>query len=72
LDCFKTAKHTKANAQGVKKERAAIRVVPKSRFTEIATTKELVRKLFGLQEPAAQEALDQLEAAMAENEVDDG
>lgn len=71
LEGLKIAKHAKANAQGVKKERPAIRVVPTSRFTEISTTRELVGKLFGLREPANQEALEQLEAATAENETDD-
>ncbi len=48
LDGFKIAKHTKANRQGVKKERAATRVVPKSQFVRIPSTRELVGKLFGL------------------------
>jgi len=63
LDGFKVATHTKGNAQGVKKERPAIRVVPKSRFTEIETTRELVRKLFGLQERADPETIQRVEAA---------
>src|SRR5208337_396694 len=69
---LKIAKHAKANAQGVKKERPAIRVVPTSRFTEISTTRELAGKLFGLREPADQKTLHQHEAATAENEDDDG
>lgn len=48
LDKFKPAKHTKADLQGVKKIRSAIRVVPKSRFTPLSTTRELVEQLFGL------------------------
>lgn len=48
LEGFKVATHTKGNAEGVKKERAAIRVIPKAKFTPIATTRELVAVLFGL------------------------
>lgn len=47
LSPFKVAKHTKGNSAGEKKERPAIRVVPKSRFRAIGTTEELVRVLFG-------------------------
>lgn len=71
LDGFKVAKHSKGNAQGVKKERPAIRVVPKSQFTEVGTTRELVRKLFGLQERADQEELTQVEELATDNEVED-
>ena len=46
VDCFKVAKHTKANAEGVKKQREAIRVVPKSKFEKVPTTRELVGRLF--------------------------
>jgi len=45
---YKVAKHTKANAQGVKLERSAIRLVPKGHFLKIATTRELVGHLFDL------------------------
>lgn len=48
LDNFKVAKHTKANVRGIKSERPALRVVPKSRFTPVPTTKELVARLFGI------------------------
>ncbi len=51
LHGFKIAKHTKGNRQGVKNQRTAIRVVPKSRFVRIPTTRELVGKLFGLRSP---------------------
>lgn len=44
---FKVAKHSKGNASGEKKERPAIRVIPKSRFRKIETTAELVSVLFG-------------------------
>jgi hypothetical protein len=47
LSGFKVAKHNKGNASGVKKERPAIRVIPKSRFRLIDTTAELVSVLFG-------------------------
>ena len=47
---FKTAKHTKGNAQGVKKERPLIRQVPKSKFIELSGINELLGKLFGLSE----------------------
>ncbi len=48
LEKFKVAKHTKGDASGTKKERPAIRVVPKSQFREIETTGELVKVLFGI------------------------
>jgi len=51
LDGFKIAKHTKGNANGVKKQRMAIRVVPKSEFVKVCTTRELVGWLFGLGKP---------------------
>lgn len=44
---FKVAKHNKGDATGRKKERPAIRVIPKSRFELVETTSELVRVLFG-------------------------
>jgi hypothetical protein len=51
LDEFKVAKHTKGNAQGVKIERSAIRVVPKGQFRFVPMTRELVARLFGLENP---------------------
>jgi hypothetical protein len=45
---FKVAKHTKGNSADEKKERPAIRVVPKSKFQAVATTEELVVALFGV------------------------
>jgi hypothetical protein len=48
LGNFRIAKHTKGNAQGVKKDRPAIRVVPKGQFTVVDTTRELLQTLFGL------------------------
>lgn len=54
LDGFKVATHTKGNSEGVKKERAAIRVIPKAKFLPIATTRDLVAILFGLKERVSQ------------------
>lgn len=45
---FKVAKHTKGNKDGTKKERPAIRVVPKGKFCAYETTGELVKALFGI------------------------
>ena len=50
LEALKVAKHTKGNATGEKKERPAIRVVPKNWFRAIGTTEELVGVLFGFSE----------------------
>lgn len=47
LDDFKTAKHSKGNAQGIKLERHNIRYVPKSAFTRLETIREVVDNLFG-------------------------
>ena len=71
LEGFKVAKHTKANAEGVKAERTAVRIVPKSRFVPISSTRELVECLFDLRERASEEAIEQTEAATAESEADD-
>ena len=48
---FKVAKHNKGDSTGKKKERPAIRVIPKSRFQGIETTSELVDVLFGPRVP---------------------
>jgi len=53
LQGLKVARHTKANALGVKAERSAIRVVPKSRFENVPSTRELVVRLFGLSDPGS-------------------
>lgn len=45
---FKVAKHTKGDAKGVKKERPAIRLVPKREFGEAMEIRDLLGKLFGL------------------------
>jgi hypothetical protein len=47
IDGLKTAKHTKANAQGVKAERPDIREIPKSKFTKFESIRELSIALFG-------------------------
>ena len=47
LEGFKVAKHTKANAEGIKLERPAIREVPRRCFTELKNTEELLLTLFG-------------------------
>ena len=47
---FKTARHTKGNAKGLKSERPMIRVVPKRSFEPIDCIEELVARLFGLRD----------------------
>ena len=69
LEGFKVATHTKGNAEGVKKERAAIRVIPKARFTPIATTRELVAVLFGLQGRANPSDIEQITTHECESEA---
>lgn len=71
LEGLKVARHTKANAEGVKTERTAVRVVPKSRFVAIPSTRELVGRLFGLRQRASEEVIEQIEAATVESEADD-
>jgi hypothetical protein len=61
LDAFKTAKHTKGNKDGVKKERPNLRVVGMSQFREIADIPALYVALFG--EGVADPAYDQVTAA---------
>ena len=51
LENFRYAKHTKRNKDGIKTVRQSIRLIPKSQFTFINTTHELVRVLFGLSDP---------------------
>ncbi len=48
LNHFKIAKHTKANALGEKKERPAIREIPKSQFRKLTGMGELLELLFDL------------------------
>ncbi len=47
MSAFKTAKHTKGNAQGYKSERPNIRVVNKGSFVKFFTIKEIYEVLFG-------------------------
>jgi len=47
LSSFKPARHTRANAEGVKGVRAAVCVVPLSKFKTVATVAELLPLLFG-------------------------
>ena len=53
LDTFPVAKHTKANAQGEKGERSALRSVPRSAFRQLASSIELWGSLFGDVQQAA-------------------
>ena len=46
LTLFKVAKHAKGNAQGVKTNRPALRVVPQSKFTRCVTVEDVYRRLF--------------------------
>jgi len=47
LSAMKTAKHTKANAEGVKAERPSIRTVPKGSFHRVECIREIYELLFG-------------------------
>ena len=47
LTGFRVAKHTKGDSTGVKKERPAIRVIPKGKFREVNTIVEVAEDLFG-------------------------
>ena len=47
LEEMRTAKHTKANAEGVKAERPEIREVPKGKFKKIETVEQVYTQLFG-------------------------
>jgi len=49
LKDFKVGKHTKANAEGVKLPRAAIRVIPRSKFCCVPDVPTLAVLLFGEQ-----------------------
>lgn len=46
LDTYPVAKHTKANSEGVKAERHALRVVPKRAFREVQNIADLYALLF--------------------------
>jgi len=47
LTQFKTTRHSKGNAQGIKNLRPNLRSVPLSQFEVVATIPELVERLFG-------------------------
>jgi hypothetical protein len=47
LTGLRVAKHTRANAQGIKKERPGQRSIPKASFERILTYEDLVTRLFG-------------------------
>lgn len=47
LEQFKVAKHTRANAQGVKQERPNQRSIPRSKFESLKSYDALVARLFG-------------------------
>ncbi|MCV6612528.1 MAG: hypothetical protein OIF55_17335 [Amphritea sp.] len=46
IEGMRVAKHTKANAQGIKNERPEIREIPKGQFLKLATAEDLYAKLF--------------------------
>ena len=46
LKDFKVAKHTKANAEGTNNKRPSIREIPKNRFVECDTVKQIYKLLF--------------------------
>jgi hypothetical protein len=48
LASFKVARHSKGDATGHKADRPMIRVIPKGRFTAVATIKGLLGVLFGI------------------------
>jgi hypothetical protein len=47
ISALKVARHTKANALGVKSERANIRTIPLSKFERVDAIDQLVTRLFG-------------------------
>jgi hypothetical protein len=47
LTLLKVAKHTRANSQGIKKERPNQRSIPRARFEKVADLDALVTRLFG-------------------------
>jgi hypothetical protein len=57
LDGFHVTKHTKRNAMGKRLDRPNIRDVPKAAFGKDLSIAELVKHLFGLQDPAVGSAL---------------
>jgi hypothetical protein len=51
LDGFQVGKHSKGDASGKKNERPSIRLIPKTKFTKIDSTCDLLDRLFGLTNP---------------------
>ncbi len=45
---MKVAKHTKANAKGIKAELPNQRIIPRKEFTRLETLDEVLQQLFGL------------------------
>jgi hypothetical protein len=60
LEGYKTGMHTKANAQGIKTERANIRYLTKKAFTRLDTIDEVVKALFGDQGGQNLDALESI------------
>jgi len=54
LTHFKTKRHTKANAQGIKTERPNIKVLPKAAFQRLETIGDVTTTLFGPQQDGSQ------------------
>jgi hypothetical protein len=50
LDHFKVARHTKGNSTGLKRERLAIKKVPKGQFEKLPSVGAVLTRLFGLPE----------------------
>jgi len=71
INDFKVAKHVKANAQGIKLERPALRVIPKGHFRRVPTTRELVGLLFGLRATPDEVTLQTIRSEAEDNEVVD-
>lgn len=46
LESYKTAKHTKANAEGIKNERKGIKEVPKNKFQSCTSIQHLIQLMF--------------------------
>lgn len=51
LTGFRVARHTKGDSSGVKKERPALRVVPKGRFEALESIGDVLGRLFGPSSP---------------------
>lgn len=51
LSKFKQAKHTRANARGIKSERLNTKVIPKSGFQPVRNMREISERLFGQPPP---------------------